>query len=124
MRIMLMILFLVIGQGAQADLLSDSRGQWEGSGMLDSGLTWPIYVKFLANSANVNTPDDGCEAIWTFESVTPNMIRGWEEVTVGADRCYVGLNFVVTRQDQNRLKVDWFQMNGMFVAKAVLWRVQ
>ncbi|WP_175556926.1 hypothetical protein [Shimia gijangensis] len=52
------------------------------------------------------------------------MIKGWEELTVGADRCYVGLKFVVTRYDESRIKVDWFQLNGMFVAEALLWRVQ
>jgi hypothetical protein len=124
MRKFLLILFLVFGQAAHADLLSENRGQWEGVGVLESGFEWPIYVKFLAASAQVYTPDDGCQSVWTFESVTQNLIKGWEEVTVGADRCYVGLKFVVTRYDENRLEVNWFLPNGMFVAEAVLWRVQ
>ena len=124
MRKLLLILLLVIGQGAFADFLSDNRGQWEGTGVLDSGFEWPIYIKFLSNHAKVYTPDDGCEAIWRFEKVTPHMMQGWEETTVGADRCYVGLKFVVTQYDASRLEVNWFQMNGMFVAKALLWRVQ
>jgi len=124
MRKLLLLLFLVMGQSALADMLSENRGQWEGNGVLESGFTWPVYVKFLSNTAEVYTPDDGCEAIWRFESVTSSMIKGWEEVTVGADRCYVGLKFVVTRFDENRLEVNWFKPNGMFVAEAVLWRVQ
>lgn len=52
------------------------------------------------------------------------MIKGWEEVIVGADRCYVGLKFVVTRYDGHRLEVNWFKPNGMFVAEAILWPLQ
>jgi hypothetical protein len=124
MRMILLILLLVIGQVAHADFLNENRGHWEGEGSLPSGQKWPVYVEFKANSAEVYTPDDGCEARWTFESVTENIIRGWEELTVGADRCYVGLKFVVTRYDASRIKVDWFQMNGMHVAEALMWRVQ
>ena len=124
MRKLLLVIFLVLGQTAHADFLSDNRGQWEGTGYLASGFQWPIYVKFNRNTAEVYTPDDGCEAIWRFEKVTNHMMQGWEEVTVGADRCYVGLKFVVTRYDQHRLKVEWYQMNGMFVAEALLWPVQ
>ncbi|MFT5161045.1 MAG: hypothetical protein ACI9ZD_002661, partial [Paracoccaceae bacterium] len=82
----------VLGQGAHADLLSENRGQWAGTGVLLSGFEWPGYVNFPANTAEVYTPDDGCEAIWTFERVAPDMIKGWDEITVGANRCYVGLN--------------------------------
>ena len=109
---------------AQGDFLSEHRGTWEGTGVLDSGLQWPIYVTFLDQTAQVVTPDDGCEAIWTFDRITDGMMQGWEEVTVGADRCYVGLKFVVTRHDASRLKVEWYQQNGMFVAEALLWPVQ
>lgn len=70
MRILLVMLFLVLGQGAQADLLSETRGQWEGEGVLASGFKWPIYVNFRSNTAEVFTPDDGCESVWYFESVT------------------------------------------------------
>ncbi|WP_299922742.1 hypothetical protein [uncultured Pelagimonas sp.] len=124
MRQLLLVLFLIIGQVAHADFLSDNRGHWEGKGYLPSGLEWPVYIEFRSNSAKVYTPDDGCEANWSFEQVTNNLIRGWEHVTVGADRCYVGLKFVVTRHDASRIKVDWFQMNGMQVAEALLWRIQ
>lgn len=124
MQKLLLVLLLVIGQAAHADFLSENRGHWEGKGYISSGLEWPVYVQFMSNSAEVYTPDDGCEATWTFETVGQNIIRGWEEVTVGADRCYVGLKFVVTRHDASRIKVDWFQMNGMHVAEALLWRVQ
>ena len=124
MRRLFLMLLLVLGQAAQADFLSENRGQWEGNGVLASGFQWPIFVKFMSNRAEVYTPDDGCEAIWTFERVTNHMMQGWEEVTVGIDRCYVGLKFVVTRYDANRLEVNWFKPNGTFVAEAVLWRVQ
>ena len=124
MRNFLATLLIILGQPALADFLSENRGQWEGTGVLASGFEWPIYVKFRPNSAQVYTPDDGCEAVWTFEQVTNDMIKGWEEVTVGADRCYVGLKFVITRYDDHRLEVNWFKPNGMFVAEAVLWRVQ
>ncbi|MGH1413140.1 MAG: hypothetical protein ACRBB0_06585 [Pelagimonas sp.] len=124
MQKLLLILFLFFGQAASADLLSENRGLWEGTGFLESGQEWPIYVEFLTDIAHVRTPEDGCEAIWQFESITQNIIRGWENVTVGEDRCYVGLKFVVTRHDRHRLKVDWYQMNGMFVAHAILWPVQ
>jgi len=130
MRKFLIILLLALGQvfasghDALADFLSDNRGQWEGTGVLESGFEWPIYVKFLNDTAQVYTPDDGCEAVWRFEQITQHMMKGWEDVTVGADRCYVGLEFVVTRYDDTRLEVNWFTMHGVFVAEAVLWRVQ
>ena len=124
MKKLLLVLMLFIAQVAQADLLSESLGQWEGQGVLESGMKWPIYVKFLSQGAEVYTPDDGCEADWTFGTVTDGILRGWEHVTVGIDRCYVGLEFVVTRYDDYRLKVEWYLPNGMFVAEALLWRVQ
>ena len=124
MRKLLTIILLLIGQVAYADLLSESQGQWEGQGRLESGMEWPVYVKFLSNSAEVYTPEDGCEADWTFGTVTNGIIRGWEHVTVGMDRCYVGLELVITRYDASRLKVEWYLPNGMFVAEALLWRVQ
>ena len=124
MRKILLLLVLVLGQAAAADFLSENRGQWEGTGVLASGFEWPIFVRFQADTAEVYTPDDGCEAVWTFDRITHAMIQGWEHVTVGADRCYVGLKVVVTRYDENRLEVNWYKPNGMFVAEAVLWRVQ
>lgn len=124
MRKLFLVILLLLGQAAHADFLSQNQGHWEGNGVLASGMEWPIYVQFKRNSAEVYTPEDGCRAIWTFDLVNDNMLQGWEEVTVGADRCYVGLKVVVTRYDASRLEVNWFQMNGMFVAEALLWRVQ
>jgi len=64
------------------DRLSENHGQWEGQGGLETGMKWSIYVRFQSKSAEVVSPDDGCEADWAFGTVTDGVIRGWEHVTV------------------------------------------
>ena len=125
MRTLLVLVFTFWASVLTAgDLLSESQGHWEGEGVLASGMTWPIYVHFKPNSADVVTPDDGCEAVWTYSRLGSGLIEGWEEVTVGMDRCYVGLKFAVTQYDESRLEVNWFKPSGVFIAEALLWRVQ
>ena len=124
MRTLLLICLLVFGQSASADFLSENQGHWEGQGVLESGQTWPFYVHFQPNRAEVYSYEDGCEANWNFTRVTPHMMEGWEELLVGFDRCHAGLKFVVTRHDASRLKVEWQNMHGVFIAEGFIWRVQ
>lgn len=125
MRTVLVLIFTFWTTALMAgDLLSDVQGQWEGKGVLSSGMEWPLFVRFGPDGAEVYTPEDGCEATWSYARLGPGLIQGREELKIGFDRCEVGLKYVVTRHDESRLEVNWFTMHDVFVAEALLWPVQ
>jgi len=124
MRTFFAALLLVIATAAHAEFLDDHEGMWEGQGVTSDGIEWTFYARIDANGAKWNSIGDGCEGTWNFMEVYPNHADGWEDVSVGQDRCYVGLRIVLTPYDASRIKAEWYLPNGMPVAEALMWPVQ
>ena len=124
MRTVLTVFFVLFATVAQAEFLDDHEGMWEGQGVTSDGIQWTFYARIDANGAKWNSVDDGCEGTWDFTQVYPNYADGWEDVTVGQERCYVGLRIVLTPYDASRIKAEWSTRHGVPVAEALMWPVQ
>ena len=122
--IALPVLLLWASLAWAGEFLTDHTGMWEGQGTTTDGISWTFYARIDHNGAKWNSIEDGCEGTWDFAQVYDTHADGWEDVTVGQDRCYVGLRIVLTPYDASRIKAEWYLQNGMQVAEALMWPVQ
>lgn len=124
MRKILTAALVLVATAAQAEFLTDYAGMWEGQGQTTGGIPFTYYARIDSNGAKWNSVNDGCEGTWDFQKVYDTHADGWENVTIGQDRCVLGLRVVLTPYNGGRIKAEWSTMHGAPVASAVFMPVQ